>query len=61
VRKTTGPSGEFFQVIPELSTTVKLKRPDGVVKSFVVPGIAMKTFHNILPIRQAGLIKGEVH
>ena len=56
VHKATGPSGEFFQVVPGLTTTVSVVRTNGAIKNFVVPGIAIHTMNNVLPIPQVALV-----
>jgi hypothetical protein len=60
VRKADSGAGELFQVVPNLTTEIKLSRPDGSARSFTVPGIATKIYDNILPIPQIGLARGSV-
>jgi hypothetical protein len=59
VRKTASNAGELFQVVPDLTTEVKLVRPDGTKKTFTVPGIALAVYDHVLPIPQVGLAKGQ--
>jgi hypothetical protein len=58
VQRRTEGGTDFFQVVPNLTTKVELARPNGAIKVFTVPGIAIKTYDNVLPIPQFGLAKG---
>jgi hypothetical protein len=47
----------FLRVIPDLVTDVSIRRVDGAVKKFTVPGIALKTSYRVLAIPQIGMAR----
>jgi hypothetical protein len=47
----------YWRVIPDLQTEVTIHRPDGLVKTFAVPGIATKARYRVLNLPKVGLVR----
>lgn len=53
-----GIDHEYYRVVPELSSEVSVKRPDGSRRTFVAPGIVVKTDYRVTTVPQLGLARG---
>lgn len=49
---------KFCRVVHDLNTEVEIRRADGAVKRFDVPGIAVSATYRVLPIPVCGVVRG---